>query len=150
MTASELRLPARGKPEPRTGEPTTTSAFTSFDSDIAVRLVERAELTRAAVAGEIDLSTAPLMNEILTGCLARSPGTLDLDLGDVAFFDCSGLNALLHVRQRAADQGVALTVSQMSPPVIRILQLTGAHSLFSHEPGAEPRQRLVRPARQTE
>lgn len=150
MSASELRLPACDRQEPRTARPTTTTAFTGFDSDIAVRLVERADLTRAAIAGEIDLGTAPLVGEILTGCLARSPGAMDIDLGDVTFFDCSGLNSLLRVRQRAAEQGIALTVSQMSPPVSRILELTGTRDLFGRRPAAGPRPRIVRPARPPE
>ncbi|BBA95544.1 hypothetical protein RVR_444 [Actinacidiphila reveromycinica] len=130
------------------GTPPRTATFQDYDSGLAVRTLESAGRTRAAVSGEIDLATAPLAGDILTSCLALSPAGLDLDLGGVGFFDCAGLNMLLRLRARAIDLGVEVTVSAMAPCVLRILRLSGTGELFAgpaETAGHDPR--VVRPAR---
>lgn len=151
MSGSELGLAACDRTDTLGAQPTTTTTtlFGNFDSPVAVRLVERAGLSRATVIGEIDLGTAPFVEDVLARCLARSPKVLDLDLGEVEFFDCAALNALLRLRQRALGRGAALTVSQTSPPVSRVLELTGTRPLFTagNDHAGGSRWRIVRRAR---
>jgi anti-anti-sigma factor len=111
-----------------------------------VRTVESAGRTRAVITGELDLATAPTAGAILTDCLVLSPAGLDVDLGDVAFFDCAGLNMLLRLRARALDLGVELTVSALAPSVARVLDLSGTRALFA-SPVRTCEARVVRPAR---
>jgi ABC-type transporter Mla MlaB component len=54
-----------------------------------------------------------------------APAVLDVDLAGVAFCDCSGLSALVTVRNAAAEAGGQVTVSSPQPIVRRILDLTG-------------------------
>ncbi|WP_435126968.1 STAS domain-containing protein [Actinacidiphila sp. bgisy144] len=130
----------------RGGTSPRTSSYQDFDSGLAVRTVESAGHTRAAVAGELDLATAPTAGDILTDCLVLSPAGLDVDLGDVAFFDCAGLNMLLRLRARALDLGVELAISALSPSVARVLDLSGTRELFA-SPTRTCEARVVRPAR---
>jgi anti-anti-sigma factor len=147
MTISELDLSRRDQPARSHARLAPIPVFRSFDSDLAVRLVERAGLNRAVVAGEIDLATAPVVEEVLTDLLIRNPSGLELDLGDVTFLDCSGLNALLRLRERAAEKGVALTVSALSPTVGRVLDITSTRALFTVKTPLAPAPRTVRAAR---
>ncbi|WP_328460275.1 STAS domain-containing protein [Streptomyces sp. NBC_00448] len=124
-----------------------TATFRDIGSGLTIRTVERNGRCRAAVCGEIDLATAAGVGSVLAHCLERSPGGLDLDLGDVLFFDCVGLNMLLRLRSRAIDRNVTLTVSALAPTVARILELSGTRGLFGSPEEAGPTPRIVRPAR---
>ncbi|MBY8882140.1 STAS domain-containing protein [Actinacidiphila acidipaludis] len=96
-----------------------------------MRLTEAAGRARAAVAGEIDLDCAPLLERVLRESLRGAPGGLDVDLLGVDFLDCSGLNVLLRVRADAVEAGLSMKVTGMSPVVRRVLELTGSAALFA-------------------
>jgi len=87
--------------------------------------------TVVAVSGEIDIDTEQTMQRALRLALARSSQGVDLDLAEVGFCDCSGLNALLRVRRTALADGKTVTVRTASPGVERLFALTGTSSLFS-------------------
>lgn len=97
---------------------------------LAVRLTESDGRTRAAVSGEIDLDCAPTLRHVLEESLRLAPGGLDVDLRDVEFFDCSGLNVLLRLRALADRLGTRAVVSGMSPAVALVLDVTGTSGLF--------------------
>ncbi|WP_334465481.1 STAS domain-containing protein [Micromonospora sp. CPCC 205554] len=44
--------------------------------------------------GEIDVSSALLLNDALSAAAAEGYGEIHLDLAEVTFFDCAGLRAL--------------------------------------------------------
>ncbi|MBY8883153.1 STAS domain-containing protein, partial [Streptomyces sp. PLK6-54] len=90
-------------------------------STLEVRLTETAGRARAAVHGEIDLGTAPLLQRVLGETLRGAHGGLDVDLDGVDFLDCSGLNVLLRLREEAEETGVPLHVTRMSRAVLRVL-----------------------------
>jgi anti-anti-sigma factor len=127
------------------------SLVRSIHSGLAVRLVEHAGRARAAVTGEIDLAEAPMLRTLLTDCLTRSRGGLDLDLSGVTFFDCAGLNVLLLLRERAVAEGIDLTIPALGPAVARVLDITGTRGLVGAAPparaAAAPEARVVRSAR---
>ncbi|MET7737060.1 ANTAR domain-containing protein [Streptomyces sp. NPDC005402] len=110
----------------------------------AVVTGERAVVT---CRGEFDMGAQELWSE-LYAVLDRSATGVDLDLDEVRFCDCAGLNVLLALRREALDQGKTVTVRACSPTVARLLDLTGARELFvtehagspagSQTPGAEP------------
>lgn len=81
---------------------------------------------QVAPAGEVDLATSPMLREVLHRVLReQAPAILDVDLAGVAFFDCSGISALVAVRNAAAQAGGQVTVSNPRPIVRRVLELTG-------------------------
>lgn len=96
--------------------------------------------TRVAVAGEIDHDSATLFGAALSRALGRRGDLLEIDLAGVLFCDCAGLNVLLHMRRRAEDSGVTLTLARVTSPVLRLLTLTETSALFNHvDPVANPR-----------
>lgn len=80
--------------------------------------------------GELDLGSRRLLPE-LYDMLTLSGGGIDLRLDAVGFCDCSGLNALLDLHSRAADQGKTVTVRSCGVAVERLLDLTGTRELFA-------------------
>jgi anti-anti-sigma factor len=69
-----------------------------------------------AVAGELDLDTAPELETRLRECLAAHPRVLRLDFSGVTFCDCSGANVLISARAWAQTQGIALRVERVRDP----------------------------------
>ncbi|GAA2308343.1 hypothetical protein GCM10010234_60230 [Streptomyces hawaiiensis] len=80
--------------------------------------------------GELDLGSRRLLPE-LYDMLTLSDGGIDLRLDAVGFCDCSGLNALLELHDRAVDQGKSVTVRSCGVAVERVLDLTGTRELLT-------------------
>ncbi len=100
------------------------------------------------VAGELDLTTAPDLEELL---LASAPYVdLELDLAELAFIDSSGLRLLLAERERALRDGGRLLVKGAQGSVARVFSISGLDShLEPRLPGGAPRpahQPELRPA----
>lgn len=87
---------------------------------------------RVAVAGEIDLATAPVLRERLLRVLRdQRPDLLDVDLAGVTFLDCTGLGALVAIRNAAIQAGRQMRVSHPQPTVRRVLEVTGLLGVFT-------------------
>jgi anti-anti-sigma factor len=92
-------------------------------------------MARVAVAGEVDLATAPELRETLLGVLhAHGPAVFDIDLAGVRFLDCTGIGALVAVRNAAVHAGCQVRICHPQPIVRRVLEVTGLLDVFSVEP----------------
>ncbi|MEU6380375.1 ANTAR domain-containing protein [Streptomyces sp. NPDC046909] len=80
--------------------------------------------------GDLDLSTDQVLQQALRSALVRAREGIDLDLGGVEFCDCSGLNALLGIRQQAREQSKTVTIRGISPSAERVFTLTATLPLF--------------------
>lgn len=92
-------------------------------TDEAVRVTDLPELgERQAAAFQAEVSAA----------LPAHPGVIEVDLGQTATVDCSGLGALVavydHAQQR--NRGATLRVVDPPPPVRQLLELTRLHRIF--------------------
>ncbi|MFI8998594.1 anti-sigma factor antagonist [Streptomyces sp. NPDC053542] len=85
----------------------------------------------ATIQGDLDLDAAHWLRSYLRQALSRSARGVDLDLHKVEFCDCSGLNLLLILRQRALEQGKTVILRCSSPAVERLLDLTSTQNLFT-------------------
>jgi anti-anti-sigma factor len=84
-----------------------------------------------AVAGEVDLSTAPALPEVLASALAEHrPRLIELDLGEVPFMDSSGINLLVRGRRLAGQAGCEVTISRIQTAVHRVLAIFGLVDVF--------------------
>ncbi|WP_283139617.1 STAS domain-containing protein [Rhizohabitans arisaemae] len=84
-----------------------------------------------AVAGEIDLYTAPRLQAEFARLLADDPERVVIDMSDVEFCDSTGMNVLLSALKRLRERGGALEVAAPRPAVRKILQVTGLDSVFT-------------------
>jgi len=92
------------------------------------------------VLGDIDLATAPALQERLVSLLDTGIQDMILDLRGVPFCDVSGLNVLLRVQTQLGSRGGQLSVvgaSRTLRVMVTVLGLTeGLHLMPA--PGAEP------------
>jgi anti-sigma B factor antagonist len=86
-----------------------------------------------AVAGEIDIESAPQMRLALDSALAAG-GTIVADLGGVTFMDSSGLSVLISVHQRARAAGATLVLRNVPARVLALLKMTGMDGLLTIAP----------------
>ncbi|WP_307790139.1 STAS domain-containing protein [Streptomyces actuosus] len=86
---------------------------------------------RVAVRGDLDVDTGRELQQALRAALARSDRGVDLDLGGVGFCDCSTLNVLLALRERARHEAKTVVVRAAGPAAARLLELSGAGYLFA-------------------
>ncbi|MEU6117359.1 ANTAR domain-containing protein [Streptomyces sp. NPDC047117] len=83
------------------------------------------------VRGELDLDACQQLRPGLNQALSRSVSGLDLDLTGVGFCDCSGLNLLLTLRERALDDGKTVVIGAVGPAVERVLHLADSRNHFA-------------------
>ncbi|MFI7180128.1 STAS domain-containing protein [Streptomyces spororaveus] len=84
------------------------------------------------VGGEMDIDRAPMMYDALQAAITEPGGSDEIvvDLSDLSFCDSSGLNALIHAQQTAAEHGRRIVLRTPPPQLRRLLGMTGADALF--------------------
>jgi len=91
----------------------TLSVETRWDGD-------RATVT---LSGELDLSTAPQVEQALAEAEEKGPETMVLDLRRLAFMDSTGLRVVLAADGRARRDGRRLEVVPGPPQVHRVFRI---------------------------
>ena len=83
-----------------------------------------------AVSGELDMSNANRLEEVVEDAVAAGPEKLIFDLRGLRFMDSAGIAVLL----RAAGKVAVIELREPSPPVRRVLELTGLEGVLSVAP----------------
>lgn len=84
-----------------------------------------------AVAGEVDVATAPTLRDRLQAQLTEGYTTIVVDLLGVTFLDSTALGVLVGVLKRCRDAGGDLRLVVTEPRVLKVLEITGLHDVFS-------------------
>jgi anti-anti-sigma factor len=94
---------------------------------------------RLTIAGELDLSTVPVLARHLDERLGEKPNTLTLDLSDLTFMDSSGLRQLIELDERArSDAWTLRLIPSRHESATTVLRLTGADTALPFEsPGTD-------------
>ena len=87
-----------------------------------------------ALAGELDLSTAPAAERELMRLERTEPAMMAIDLRALTFIASAGVALLLETQRRAAQRGHRLVVVRGSPAVQRVFEICG---LADHLPFAD-------------
>lgn len=82
---------------------------------------QRREVALIRVTGEVDLATAPQLQDALLAAVKAS-AAVELDLRRVTFIDCVGIEVLRRA-QRVADRSACHLVVRSSAPVARLARL---------------------------
>jgi anti-anti-sigma factor len=93
--------------------------------DIAVE--ERDGVVVVRPRGELDLATAPMLDEILSDLAARSASAV-LDLSETGFIDSSGIRTVLTAYAASQRDGFGLTMLPGPPAVMRVFEISGVLS----------------------
>ncbi|MEV6691900.1 STAS domain-containing protein [Micromonospora sp. NPDC051196] len=99
-------------------------------------------LARLRLAGELDMSSAPELNEAIDQLAAAGQRRLLVDLTDLTFCDSTGIAVFVRGDNRAAAQGGWLRVTGATGRVERVLKVTGLADVLGYstaDPGPDGR-----------
>ena len=86
------------------------------------------------VEGEIDISTAPRLRELLIDLVSQGSYQLIVNLDKVEFLDSTGLGVLVGGLKRARAHGGSLDVVCTRERILKIFRITGLTKVFGiHE-----------------
>jgi anti-sigma B factor antagonist len=109
-----------------TGHDVRMNGTDSADAGIDKPIVSVRQLCGAIVVevtGEIDMVTAPLLENAVRESLASRPDALVIDLSGAQFFSSAGIAVLVLAHRNSA--GISLRVVAQDRVVLRPLELTG-------------------------
>ncbi|PFX03110.1 Anti-sigma-F factor antagonist RsfB [Nocardia farcinica] len=86
--------------------------------------------TVLTVAGEVDLATAPALENAIEGVLGEKPAALIIDLTRVSFLASAGMAALVAAHQRAGAATTIVVVAD-GPATSRQLKMTSLDQVFA-------------------
>ena len=95
---------------------------------LTVHARDAGEVATLQVGGELDIATAAEFKDAV-GAHAAEGTTVRVDLGDLAFIDSTGVQAVFDVVRAAGDR--VTFREQMQPQVRRVFEITG---LLGHLP----------------
>ena len=89
-----------------------------------------------ALAGELDLATAPDLEAMIRSLCGDGACEIVLDLSQVSFLDSSGLRAILSAKTPCEEHSCQLVLTRPREPVQRLFELTGLLDKlsFRHRP----------------
>jgi len=85
---------------------------------------DRPDGVHVQLSGELDLATAPKLDDELRRVEEGEPAVIFLDLKALAFMDSSGLRALLAADARSREAGRRLVLVRGDERVQRVLRIT--------------------------
>lgn len=80
---------------------------------------------RVIASGDIDLATAPDFEAYLGELVSQGALSIVIDAAGVDFLDSSGIRVLVQASNDLEPLGGNIYLENMSPPVARIMQITG-------------------------
>ncbi|MDP2709637.1 MAG: STAS domain-containing protein [Solirubrobacteraceae bacterium] len=104
-------------------------------SSFELRVVRNERTTRIAPCGELDLATAPQLEQAITDATTSAVAELVLDLRELTFMDSTGLRTLAQANVQAGKAGTALSIWRGPRQIERVLEISGLGTLL---PLADP------------
>src|SRR5206468_6962601 len=118
----------------------------SMETPLDIDIAQQDGVVVLSVRGEVDLATAPILDQKITAAEAEDSAEIIVDLDRVTFMDSTGLQVLLsHIL--AAQNGTRIRLTRCSPQVVRPFTVSGMLyqlPFFSNELGYKVDDR-VRP-----
>lgn len=98
-----------------------------------INLTTREESGRAVVevSGEVDVHTAPALDEALSGLIEDGNYQLVVDLSNVDFLDSTGLGVLVKALKRVREHSGSLAVVATTERITKVFRITGLDSAIS-------------------
>ena len=93
--------------------------------DLAVVCEHTSEHLILHVSGELDLATAPLLEDHLESAWAGDAPAVVLDLHELAFIDSTGVRLILRAQQRADAEERGFALRRLPDQARRVCDLVG-------------------------
>ena len=85
------------------------------------------------LVGEFDMSCAAHFWASVSEALGTRPRSVTVEARGLTFIDSAGLQALMRAREAAGEAGAAFRVSDPSPALRRVVEVTGTMELLIGE-----------------
>lgn len=91
-------------------------------------------VTVVAVAGNLDASTAPKLNDYFNNALESGAIKIVVDLTELSYTSSAGLRVLLNTTKDARKKGGDLRIASVQPAVTKVFELSGFTSILKFFP----------------
>jgi anti-sigma B factor antagonist len=98
--------------------------------DFDLRVVRSDSRVHIVPVGELDIATAPQLEQALVEATSGPASELVLDLRELTFMDSTGLRALAQANLKAEQAGTALAIWRGSRQIERVLEISGLGPLL--------------------
>jgi anti-sigma B factor antagonist len=105
-----------------------------------VKLQPHSDAALIAVSGELDIASAPELEQALDQIRPDQTKLVIVDLRELEFMDSTGLSIIVRAHQRLSEHGCELSLVKGPPQVQRLLDLTGVTERLRL--GSEPSELL--------
>ena len=95
-----------------------------------LQVVRNGRLTHISPCGELDIATAPQLEQALAEATGDGVGEVVLDLRQLTFMDSTGLRTLAQASARADRNGVAISIVRGPRQIERVLEISGLGPLL--------------------
>ena len=97
-----------------------------------LKVLHGGQETLVRLSGELDLSSAPALRELLAGAFEDDgPRRIVLDLSDLIYLDSTGLSIFVSAHKRATASGIELCLANPNPSVARLFKITALDHFFT-------------------
>lgn len=93
---------------------------------LRIDVQQPADRVIVSLDGELDLASAPLVQQAMESADLDSAAMVVFDLRRLEFMDSTGLRIILATRERCKERGQQFAVTRGSDQVQRLLSVTGA------------------------
>ena len=97
---------------------------------LSVDIYPSAEQTVIVLSGELEVSTAAQLRELLDRLPMEGP-TIVLDMAGLDFVDSTGIGCLFKLHRRAADRGAIVVARHPRPQIHRVMEMTQLNRLIA-------------------
>jgi anti-sigma B factor antagonist len=108
--------------QPRDGIVITIQAVAT---ELSINRRDEARGVVLALSGELDVVSAPELEQHLNEALAEPHARVTLDLSELAFVDSAGVSVLIKAKQDAESNGRTLVLGRATEQVHRVFALVG-------------------------
>jgi anti-sigma B factor antagonist len=107
------------------------------DAPVTLRAAreDRDETAVLLLAGELDMSTAPQVSDLVDEALSDGRSQILVDLSEVTFCDSTGMSAFVRGHYRCTEAGGWLRLTGAHGTVARVLAISGLSTLLGDETG---------------
>ncbi|MEO6800808.1 MAG: STAS domain-containing protein [Rhodanobacter sp.] len=95
-----------------------------------IEINQRGQVSVVRVIGSVDGTTAPMLTAELHACVTSGNVCLVADLAGVDYTSSVGLRTLLGTMKETRVQGGDLRLSNVTPHVLKVLELSGFTSIM--------------------
>ena len=89
--------------------------------------------TRIKLRGELDVSSSPMLRDLIVRLVSEGRNHLALDCDGLAFVDSTGLGVFVGARARALAANGTVVLDNVRPALERLLTVTGMAGLFGEK-----------------